>query len=188
MASAVVVALLSCGCGGTSARSALPANAVQIEGRLHDDPEMGLVLTADDGRRFVVAESFVAEELYSLRQMAIVVWAVDADAEGAGLAGIEVLRYTLAALPSGEIPVIGTLSEYIGRETSAALLLTDEDGATYRLLGDAVEELSRMTGSKVWVAGRMPRSIDPDPNEIVVTAYGVIRARGNFVDGFIEGE
>jgi hypothetical protein len=183
----VVIALLAAigACGGKKASkagsidSAGVGDVVTVEGTLSQrggTPHTLLMLERADGGAVVIQSTEFQAELKSLSGMQVSI-------EGKVLPSIDgetplvnATSYTLLALPSGEIPIVGVL-----RAGDGSCLLTATDGDVYVIVGEFARVLGDFDGKKVWVVGtRSSASAEGAPagaKSLAVTGYGVLSQR-----------
>jgi len=178
-------AVATVGCGGKNSRNAASVDKakagdlVTVEGMLSlrgNQPHPLIMLERNDGGVVVIQSSELQDELKVLSGMRV-------EIEGKVLPSIEdetpvvdVLRYRMLALPSGEVPIVGTL-----RLLDGACVLEATDGKRYWVRGDFTDIIMDFDGAKVWVVGSAGDLALPDkPDGTVplwVTGYGVLSER-----------
>jgi len=174
--------------GGCGARKAVPVDTldgravgelVRLEGRLSShgsSPFPVLVLELDDGGVVLLESKTVKEELRRLADMRVAVEGDVSQPMGERRV-LEVVRYELVRLPSGELPLIGSVS-FDGDHC----ILRTREGKRYWLRGDLVKVLAEYAGARVWVTGTLddpgdagaPRGAAP----YWVIGYGVLAEAG----------
>lgn len=173
------------GCGGKKSRKAEPlggakaGDRVAVEGTLSlrgNMPHPLLVLERGDGGVVVIQSSELQDELAVLSGMRV-------EIEGKVLPSIEdetpvvnAHGYRLLALPSGEVPFVGTL-----RLVEDACVLEATDGKRYWVRGEFAAVLKDFDGAKIWVVGTTGDAALPEKPEgtvpLWVTGYGVLSER-----------
>lgn len=187
---AVIAALLgivvvACDCGGKkSARvhslaGAGEGDTVVVEGTLSlrgSTPHTIVMLEMEDGEVVVIQSDELLPQLRSLSGMRVSI-------EGRLLPSIDgetpqlsAGRYTLLALPGGEIPIVGSL-----RLQGEYCLLTTAAGDVYWLRGEFEELLKDFGGHEVWVVGEKRAAGSEDGPEgakpLLVKGYGVLSGK-----------
>lgn len=135
-------------------------------------PYPQLVLETDEGVAIQIESKGLKGELKSLAGMRV-------EIEGDAMAEIRetrtpvvnVLRYKMLRLPSGELPIVGTVMIIDGE-----CLLTDRDGRRYWIRGDLASVIREYRGSRLWVVGSKGAAPNPPRGTTPywVTGYGVI--------------
>jgi hypothetical protein len=182
MASALTLAVASAGCGGNKSKQATSlgdadvGDRVTVAGTLStrgSTPHTILMLEMADGGVVVIQSSKLQDELRTLSGMNVSI-------EGKVLPSIDkesplidAHSYELLALPSGEVPLVGTVQLREGQ-----CVLETADKKLYWIRGDFAEVLKGYEGSKVWVVGTVGGAALPEKPEgsvpMQVTGYGVL--------------
>ena len=173
------------GCGGKKTQKEMPAGAaavgelVQAEGTLSvrgSTPHTTLVLEVNDEEVIIVESKTIQEELKSLSGMRVAVEGESMPSIDGETPLINVLRYRLLRLPSGELPVVGVLSVVDDK-----CILESPDGKRYWIRGDFTGVISDFDGAKIWIIGTLGDAALPDKPEGTVpywvTGYGVLSGR-----------
>jgi hypothetical protein len=181
--SAMLASVVACG-GKKSSKagsvdSAGVGDLVAVEGTLSlrgGTPHTILMLEREDGGVVVIQSNEFQVELKSLSGMKVSI-------EGNVLPSIDgetplvnATSYKLLALPSGEVPIVGTL-----RTEGDNCLLSATDGDLYVIVGEFARVLVDFDGKKVWVVGTESTKAYPDAPRgaapLEVTGYGVLSQR-----------
>jgi hypothetical protein len=180
LAIALILPLVGCGGGksvkGDSFGNVVGAN-VRFEGTLvmrGSQPFPQLVLEMSDGRVVRIESETLLPELKSLTSMRVSLEGeVLPEAKKPKMPVVNALRYRLVRLPSGEQPLLGTLT-IIGNDC----ILTARDGRRYWMRGDLVPVLREYRGERLWVVGsKGAAGQDKVPDNTTpywVTGYGVL--------------
>jgi hypothetical protein len=180
----VVFQVAAGGCAGkktkraASLEQAVAGDLVTVEGTLTlrgSMPHPLLVLEVENDGAVVIQSGDLQGELKRLAGMRVSI-------EGSVLPSIDgetplisPLSYTLLALPSGEVPIVGVLT-----------LVDDEcvlnaDGTRYWIRGEFTELIRDFKDARIWVVGSVGDAALPDKPEgtvpIWVTGYGVLSER-----------
>jgi hypothetical protein len=135
-------------------------------------PYPQLVLETKDGAVIHIQSKTLQAELKSLQGMHV-------SLEGEVLTPMEktyapvmdALRYDMLRLPTGELPLVGTVMVIDGD-----CILTERTGRRYWMRGDLVPILREYEGERVWVVGTKGAAPNPPQNTTPywVTGYGVL--------------
>lgn len=177
----LVVAVVGCAGNQSKGKSAGLEEAnvgdvVTVSGTLSQrgsTPLTILMLEVGDGDVVVIQSSTIQEELRMLSGMSVSI-------QGRLLPRIEgeaplvdVQRYELMALPTGEVPLVGTV-----RLQDGQCVLETADATRYWIRGEFVRVLKQYEGAKVWVVGTVGDDSPGDQPEgsvpMNVTGYGVL--------------
>lgn len=174
--------LVLVGCGGNKAKKAAgfeEANVgdlITVEGMLSlrgSTPHTYVVLERDDDGVVVIQSGTLRQELRELSGMRVsiegkVLPSIDGESPQ-----VDAQSYELLALPSGDIPLVGTV-----RLANGQCILETADKKLFWIRGDFVDVLKGYEGAKVWVVGPVGDAAFPDKPEgsvpILVTGYGVL--------------
>jgi hypothetical protein len=136
-------------------------------------PNTRLMLEMEDGNLVQVESRTIQKELKSLQGMRIEIEGeVRTPRDKARTAIVDASRYRLLRLPTGELPLVGTI---IVLDTGECLL-GSTSGKRYWIRGDLVSILREYQGERVWVVGTTgaapgaPEGTEP----YWVTGYGVL--------------
>jgi hypothetical protein len=185
IALALMVAFTSVGCGGNKTKKATSlgdadvGDLVTVAGTLSlrgSTPHTVLMLEMSDGGVVVIQSGTLQEELRSLAGMNLsivgkVLPSIDSESPL-----VDAQSYELLALPSGEVPLVGTV---LLRDGQCVLETADE--RLFWIRGDFVDVLKGYEGAKVWVVGTVGDAALPEKPEgsvpMQVTGYGVLSSR-----------
>jgi hypothetical protein len=169
------------GCGGGKAARVNPlekaavGEVVHFEGTLSlrgSQPVPILVLELDDDAVVRVASKTLQGELESLSGMPV---AIEGDVMPPmdKTPVVNVTRYEMLRLPSGELPVVGVITN-VGDN----LILTERDGKRHWIRGSLVSILREYGGARIWVvgsAGHEGLTVEPKgAMSYWVTGYGIL--------------
>ena len=182
VALAVMGAVTSAGCGGNKTKKSTGlgdadvGDWVKVAGTLSmrgSTPHTILMLEMDGGGVVVIQSSKLQEELRTLAGMKLsiegkVLPSIDGESPF-----VDAQSYELLALPSGEVPLVGTV---LLRDGQCVLETADEK--LYWIRGDFADVLMGYEGAKVWVVGTVGDAALPEKPEgsvpMRVTGYGVL--------------
>ena len=177
VAGAVLTAVtVAGGCGGMKGQGdGQEARVVVLRGKVSSHgstPFSLLLLESSDGKVYSIEPGEQADELRALADMDVSVRARVIPKAEDQYPGLEVLSYDLLALPTGEVPIVGTIR--------SGGLIEDSNMVMWIIEGDFAAVLKTFVGSKVWIVGVTQESrLQPDGmtyKVILVTEYGVIRS------------
>jgi hypothetical protein len=182
---AVTVAVATTGCAGNKTKKAAGLSesdvgeTVTVAGTLSlrgSTPLTVLMLEVVDGTVVVIQSNELQEELRALAGMTVSVegkllpW-IDGESPL-----VDAQSYELMALPSGEVPVVGTV-----RLLDGQCVLEVADGKSYWIRGDFADLLKEYEGAKVWVVGKVGDAALPEKPEgsvpMHVSGYGILSTR-----------
>lgn len=135
-------------------------------------PRVVVVLETDSSGVIEIDSKTVQEDLKSLQGMRV---AVEGEALApvpeSGTPRVDVARYHLLRLPTGEQPLIGTMLVLDGE-----CILATTEGRRFWIRGDLVGILREYEGERVWVVGTKGAAPNAPPNTqpYWVTGYGVL--------------
>jgi hypothetical protein len=147
----------------------------RYEGKLAtrgNDPKPQLMLELDDGGLVEIRSKDLQVELTALAGLRV---AVEGDITDRGKDDMPIFdarRYYLLRLPSGEMPLVGTLAV-----DGEDLVLTGTDGVRYWIRGDFAAALRAFDQGKVWVVGSFSDATGDGPpgaRPYWVTGYGIL--------------
>jgi len=182
VALALTATVAAGGCGGNKTKKeaglgeAGVGDLVSVAGTLSlrgSTPHTILMLELADGAVVVVQSSKLQDELRMLSGMKVsiegkVLPSIDSESPL-----VEAQSYELLALPSGEVPLVGTVVLRDGQ-----CVLETADDKLYWIRGDFAEVLKGYEGAKVWVVGTVGDAALPEKPEgsvpMRVTGYGVL--------------
>jgi hypothetical protein len=182
---AVALVFFVFGCGGTKSRKALSLDTaktgdiVTVEGRLSlrgSTPFPMLMLEIENSAVVLVESATLQAELKTLSGMDVSVEGVVLPSLDNETRALNVESYELLPLPSGDLPMVGTILI----ENDQCVLATWEN-KRYWIRGDFADVFRDFEGAKVWVAGTigeyaLPEQ-PPDSLPFKVIQYGVLSPR-----------
>ena len=182
LAAACLAVLVLAGCGGNKAKRATSfdgakvGDLVEVEGTLSmrgSTPHTYVVLERDDGGVVIIQAGKLRRELRELSGMRVSVEGKVLPSIDGQSPQVDAQSYELLALPSGEIPLVGTV-----RLLNGQCVLKTADEKLYWIRGEFVDLLKEYEGAKVWVVGPVGDAALPEKPEgsvpIQVTGYGVL--------------
>ena len=185
VALAVTAAVTSAGCGGNKTKKATSlgdadvGDWVKVAGTLSmrgSTPHTILMLEIADGGVVVIQSSKLQDELRTLAGMKVSVEGKVLPSIDSESPRVDAQSYELLALPSGEVPLVGTV---LLRDGQCVLETADEK--LYWIRGDFADVLKGYEGAKVWVVGTVGDAALPEKPEgsvpMQVTGYGVLSSR-----------
>jgi hypothetical protein len=156
-------------------KSAAVGELVRFEGTLAlrgSQPFPMLVLELDDESTVRIESKTIQRELESLASMNV---SVEGDVMPPidKMPVINVTRYDMLRLSSGELPVVGVVS-IVGDNT----ILTERNGTTHWIRGTLLPIIRDYSGARIWVIGALGDETAPgEPRgakSYWVTGYGVL--------------
>jgi hypothetical protein len=182
---ALTAVVATVGCAGNKTKKAAGLSVsdvgelVTVAGTLSlrgSTPHTILMIELADGGIVVIQSSTIQEELRTLAGLTVSIegkllpW-IDGESPL-----VDAQKYQLMALPSGEVPLVGTV-----RLQDGQCVLETADKKLFWIRGDFTDLIKEYEGAKVWVVGTVGDAALPDKPEgsvpMRVTGYGVLSER-----------
>ena len=183
LAVALAITCAALGCGGRRAADGTAfviGEPVEVQGTVSirgSSPLPMVYLERDDDGPVIINSKTIQGELRSLSGMRVLVQGDVLRSLDGNTLTIDVKRYTLLPLPSGDVPVVGVVSV-----ENDQCVLTTRDGIRLWLRGELVGVLRGYDAAKVWVTGALGDASLPErPTGSVpfwVVGYGVLAGPG----------